>query len=159
VSRAEQLASLATGPYLAACSLLVIAGIAKLRSRRAILGAAEIAVGAAGAAVGGVAALVVAAAYALLAAYVVHLLRTAPGTPCDCLGAASAPVTGAHLAVNVAACASAATAAFGVPPASELADQPLAALPFLGLVVCCAWLAALVLGAHADLRASSGGHR
>jgi len=159
VTRAEQLASLASGPFLAACSLLVVAGAAKI-GNRSILGAAEITVGVAGAVFGGLAAALVASTYAALAGYVVHLLRHAPDKPCECLGPKSAPVTRSHLALNVGAATVAGLATFGKAPVRYVIEQPLGGVPYLVLVACCTWIGTLVLGAYADLRAaSSEGHR
>ncbi|GIU86678.1 MAG: hypothetical protein KatS3mg009_1193 [Acidimicrobiia bacterium] len=164
------MAAITTGPFLAACAVLGVAGAAKLRDPRPtvlaaraaglpasaaavrVLGAAELAVAAAGAALGGAAAAAVAAAYLALAAVAVRLVRRAPRTPCGCLGASAAPATWVHVAVDGAAAVFAAVAVAAPPPPAVVADQPLHGVPFLVLVACAARLAGLLLDAHADLR-------
>lgn len=166
---------LAVGPFLAACALLVAAGVSKLRAPRAAgaaleavgvrhpvgepaaraVGGIELATGLLGALVGGIAAVGVGALYVALGAFALVLLRRAPGTGCGCLGApASAPMTGAHVAVNLGAAIAAFVAAPAGAPAAVVADQPLGGLPFLALVACCAWLAALVVDALGTLRSA-----
>src|SRR4051794_9150177 len=104
-------AGLAAGPFVAACSLLAIAGVAKIANpeptrvavaaagghvpRAGVIGfgVVEIGAGVAGVVLGGVAALVVAIVYLALTAFAWRLLRRAPATPCACLGgSSSAPV-------------------------------------------------------------------
>jgi hypothetical protein len=159
VIRAEQLAEYASGPFLAACALLVCAGAAKLRSSRRALGFVEIAVGGSGAATGRGGAVVVAALYLALAAYALRLLVTAPGAPCNCLGARTAPVAVAHVGLDIGAALVAVAGAFGPSPLTGLADQPLAGVPYLVLTACCLWLGALFLGAYPELRGALSGQR
>jgi hypothetical protein len=155
-------AALATGPFLAACVLLGGAGVAKLvrpgstslaaralrlpASTRAVraLGVGELVVATAGAIFGGAAAIVVAAAYAALAGTALVLWRRAPDTPCGCLGASNEPATGAHVALNACAAIAAVVAAFAARPGAVIADQPLAGVPFVALVLLAAALAPVV---------------
>jgi hypothetical protein len=165
-------AALAVGPYLAACALLAIAGLGKLRhptsaraAARALglphavavvraLGAVELTVAGAGAFAGGWAAGTVAGLYALLAVAAVRLWKGAPGTPCGCLGRSDATAGIGHVLVNWACAGVALVAAFGPRPASVLAEQPLVGVPFIALVACAAWLAALVMNVWPALRAA-----
>jgi hypothetical protein len=81
-------------------------------------------------------------------AVVAQRLRTrAPGTPCGCLGS-NATTTRAHVVVNLVAAFVAVAAAFGGSPVARIAHQPLAGTPFVVLVACAAWLAALVVEAQ-----------
>ncbi len=148
----EQLAGYASGPFLAACLLLVGAGISKCRNGSLPLGLVEIAVGTAGIVAGRGAALVVAATYLVLAAYSLRLLIVAPTKPCNCLGASSAPVTRGHVALNAGAAVVALMAAGGLSPFAQLSDLPLAGVPYLVLVACCTWLGVLMLTAYPALR-------
>jgi hypothetical protein len=152
------------GVFFAACALLAWSGIAKLRrpgatqlaaraiglpaSRRAVrtFGTAELAVASVGAVFGGVGALFVALCFGALALVAFRLVRRAPATPCGCLGASDAPASIAHVVVNtVAALAGFAMFVAGGSPLTVLTDQPLAAAPFVVLVVCAARLAALLI--------------
>ena len=168
----DDIAALACGPFLAACALLAAAGAGKLRhpantgaaaralglpgTRAALrtLGATELTIALAGAVIGGAAAIVVAAAYGALTVAALLLWRRAPDTPCGCLGASTAPASGAHVAVNAGAAVAAAVAAFGPRPFTVIADQPLAGVPFLVLVALGAGLAALVGDSLPALRAT-----
>ena len=168
----EDLARLLTGPFLAACALLAVAGATKLlrpTSARAaaralhlpagntgvrVLGAVELAVALSGALFGGPAAVAVAAAYAVLTGAAFVLWRTAPGTPCGCLGPAPTPASGGHVALNAVAAIVAAIVATGPTPLSVRGDQPLLALPLLALTACATWLTALTMDALPALRAS-----
>jgi hypothetical protein len=168
----DDIAALACGPFLAACALLAVAGTGKLRhpvharaaaralglpgGRRAlrILGAIEIVVALAGLVIGGVAAGVVAVTYGALAVAALLLWRRAPETPCGCIGASTAPASGAHVAVNAGATGAAMVAAFGPRPITVIADQPLGGVPFLILVAVAAGLAALVADSLPALRAA-----
>jgi hypothetical protein len=150
----EQLAIYATGPFLAACALLVVAGVTKLRGPQRLLGAAEIGIGLAGAGFGRAAAVLVAFTYLALAAYALRLLRVAPDKPCNCLGAKSAPVTAAHVGLDLGAALFATFGAFGPGPLTTIGEHPLAGIPFAVLVACCTWLGVLAIGAYPELRAA-----
>lgn len=164
------------GPFLAACALLTWSGANKLArpgatgaaaraiglpsSPRAVrvLGAFELGAAILGAIFGSWAALVVAAMYAGLTVVSLRLLLRAPEAPCGCLGAVAAPVSRAHVGLNIVATGIALVATFNGSPLSVLADQPLAGLPFVGLVLCTTWLAALTVDALPALtRATHGG--
>jgi hypothetical protein len=164
------------GPFLAACALLAWSGANKLArpgatraAARAIglpssplaaraLGACELGAAILGAIFGSWAALLVAAVYAGLTVVALRLFVRAPDAPCGCLGAAAAPVSRAHIALNVVATGVALVAAFGGSPLSVLADQPLAGPPFVVLVLCATWLATLTVDALPALtRATHGG--
>jgi hypothetical protein len=112
-----------------------------------------------GAAVGGPAAVAVAVGYGSLAFVALRLARRAPSLPCGCLGGSATAASARHVALNTSAAAIALVAAFGRAPVAALADQPLAGIPFVVLVGCCAWLAALAVGAGATQRAATGGTR
>jgi hypothetical protein len=170
--RPDDIAALACGPFLAACALLAVAGAGKMRhpshtgaaaralglpgNRAALrtLGAAELAIGLAGIGLGGAAAFVVAVSYGALTIAALLLWRGAPETPCGCIGASTAPASGAHVGVNAGAAVAAAVAAFGPRPFTVIADQPLAGVPFLVLVALAAGLAALVADSLPALRAT-----
>ena len=114
------------GPYLAACLLLVAAGVGKLRPRRGAAGepgrrrrraaaAAEVLLGACGLAVldRGVAA-AVALAYAGFAGYVVvERRRRGRLASCGCFGAEDTPVTRLHVALDLGLAAAAAAVGSG----------------------------------------------
>ena len=163
-------AGLAAGPYVAACSLLAIAGVAKIThpgpARDAVAAAGgrvpavavagfglfELGAGAAGVVVGGPAALAVAVAYLVLAGFAWRLLRRAPATPCACLGSASsAPVSRLHVLVDLVAVGVAVAAASGGSPFATLADRPFASVLFVALVGCCVALVALAFDSLAVL--------
>jgi len=152
------------GAFLAACVLLAWSGFAKLRrpgaaqiaaravglpaTRRAArtFGAVELVVAASGAVFAGVGALLVALMFGALAVIAAQLRRRAPATPCGCLGASDAPASRAHVVLNMlAALVALAVFAAGGSPLAVLVDQPLAALPFVVLVLCAARLAALLI--------------
>ncbi|MGH8978565.1 MAG: MauE/DoxX family redox-associated membrane protein [Acidimicrobiia bacterium] len=167
----EELARLLTGPFLAACALLAIAGTTKVMrpetardAARALrlpgtaaavraLGTLELLLAVGGVLIGRGAALAVAGCYALLAVTALMLWRRAPGTPCGCLGTTTTPATGAHVVLNVCASGVAAVSATGASPLSVIADQPLLGTPLLVLTACATWLAALVMDALPALRA------
>ena len=168
----EELTRLLTGPFLAACALLAVAGATKVMrpaSARAaaqalhlpgdsrairVLGGVELAVAVSGACFGGWAAAAVAATYVLLTAAAFSLWRSAPGTPCGCLGASPTPATGGHVALNAIAATIAAVVATGPTPISVLGDQPLLGIPFLVLTACATWLGALAMDALPALGAA-----
>ncbi len=105
--------------------------------------------------IGGAAAIVVAVAYGALTVAALLLWRRAPETPCGCIGASTAPASGAHVAVNAGAAVAAAIAAFGPRPFTVVADQPLGGVPFLVLVAVAAVSAALVADSLPALRATA----
>lgn len=158
-------AGLAAGPFVAACSLLAIAGIGKITNPRpareavaaaglrlpraavAGFGTLELVAGVTGIAIGRAAALAVAACYLVLTAFAWRLLRRAPATPCACLGSSSAPVSRVHVIVNVAAVGTAIAAASGGSPLAPLTDHPFAGVLFVTLVGCCVELVALAFDA------------
>jgi len=167
----EELARLVSGPFLAACALLAVAGGAKLLrpanagpAARALrlpsgptaaraLGAIELGVALAGVMFGGWAAVAVAAGYGMLAVASFALWRTAPATPCGCIGASSTtPASAGHVVVNTLAALIGAAAAAGGSPLRVVADQPLLGVPFVALTALAAWLAALTLDALPALR-------
>ncbi len=157
------IAAWSAGPFLAACALLVWSGVSKLRDPRATraaadaldlagtpltvraVGAAEVAAAVVGAVFGHLGALSVAAVFGALTVVAVRLLRRAPATPCGCLGASDAPVSRAHVAVNLAAVMAAVAAASGGPPLARIPDLPLAGVPFVVLVLCAARCASLLI--------------
>ena len=157
------MANLTVGVFVAACVVLVVAGVAKVRApapvRRAarairlpastaaivLFGGIEIVVALAGLLIGHAACIAVALVYAFLAAVALRLVRRAPAIPCGCLGAAEAPATVAHVVFNVAAAAVSVLAAFGPSPWSRLVADPGPALVLVVLALCCARLAALTV--------------
>jgi hypothetical protein len=161
----DVIAEAAAGPFAAACALLAYAGGSKVRrpsgvvpaaaalrlpsTPRAIrtLGVVEIGAATAGLALGGFAAAAVAAVYGVLAIAAWRLYARAPGTACGCLGQSDAPVTAAHIAINVVAAAAAALAATAGPPLAAAGTGAWSRVAFVVLVACCAWLAASVLDA------------
>ena len=157
------------GPFIAACALLVVAGVGKARhaaparfaARAAglpvprgaivVFGSVELTAGVVGAIFGGVAALAVAACYVLLTVVAVRLLQRAPSTPCACLGSSNAVVTSAHVALDLAAVSFALVAATGGSPFSYFSGGFLAGAMFMVLVACCVKLAMLALDALPEL--------
>jgi hypothetical protein len=162
-----------SGPFLAVCALLAIAGVGKvahpaptrvavqaagLRVPRAgvvAFGLVELGTGGAGALLGGRLAVAVAACYFLLTVFAVRLLVHAPATPCACLGATGATVTRVHVAIDVAALGIAVAAASGGSPFAQLSRRWSAAAVFAVLVACCVKLAALALEELPPLAAAS----
>jgi hypothetical protein len=134
-----------------ACALLVVAGVAKLRSPAATreslavvgvrlpalavraLGAAELALGSIAAArPAPVTAGLVALAYGVFAAFVVRLLRLRDRpTGCGCFGDADAGAGATHVTLNIIACVVGVAAAIAPPPGlTWLSGQrPLVVLP------------------------------
>ena len=159
------IASIAAGPFAAACLVLAFAGVAKVRrpagttaaasaiglpsSPAAVrgLGVVEIGAAIAGIAVGAWAALVVAALYLGLAVVAARLVRRAPGTNCGCLGPSDSPVSVAHVVVDGGAVAAAAFAAFGGSPLTAAGNNVWVRIAFIAATACCAWLAAQMLDA------------
>jgi len=158
---ATDTAGFVAGPFVAACSLLAIAGAAKVvhpRPARDAVAAAgwrapagvvggfgiiEVGVGITGVVVGGRAALAVAACYLALGGFSWRLLRRAPATPCACLGSSRAPASRVHVLVDLAAVCVAIAAASGGSPFATLAGRPFASVLFVVLVGCCVELVAL----------------
>ena len=171
------MSSIVSGPYLAVCAVLAIAGVRKLHRPAATqtalaairlphspgiarsTGFVELALALVGAVLGAWFALGVAAAYLVLALAAWRLLRRSPGTPCGCLGTTDAPASGAHVLVNIAAALIAAAAAAGSSPWSHLPDQPVQAIAFLVLVGCLTQLIMLTIDAHPALRVAMQGGR
>jgi hypothetical protein len=167
----DAIASAAAGPFAAACVVLAVAGIAKLRrpvgtrpaaaalglpaSPGAVraLGVFELAFALAGLALGGAAAAMVAAVYGALAVAAARLLVRAPGTACGCLGVSDAPVSPTHIVVNVVAAAAALCAAAGGPPFASVSGAG-ERVAFVLLVGCCAALVTAVLDVLPTLRPS-----
>jgi hypothetical protein len=151
------------GPYLAACALLLVAGVGKVlrpaparaavsaaglrlpRSGVVAFGLVELGAGGAGALLGGRVAFAVAACYLLLGAFAVRLLLRAPTAPCACLGSTNAVVTRTHVVIDVAAACAAIGAASGGSPFAPIAGRWLAGAVFAVLVACCVKLTALAL--------------
>ena len=151
------------GPFLAACAVLAIAGVAKVlhpmpaqvaaraaglrvpRMGVVVFGLIEVVVATTGAVLGGPSALGVAAAYLFLTFVAVRLLRRSPATPCACLGSSSAVVTRTHVVVDVVATGVAFGAAAGGSPWARLPGHWLAAAVFVVLVLTCVKLVTLVL--------------
>jgi hypothetical protein len=122
-------------PFTVACTLLVVAGAAKLRwpaSTQAVLtatgaripspairllAAAEIAIGASAAVRPSAAtAALVAVLYGAFAIFALTAMRSAGQVPCGCFGAGLTRVGPVHVALNVAGCATAVAAAVASPP-------------------------------------------
>jgi len=131
-----------------ACALLVVAGVAKIRSpsvARSALSAVGLSVpnasiralGVAEIAIGGWAALrptaltagMVAALYGIFTAFVVASMRGGQAAPCGCFGVADTEVGPVHAALNAVACAVGIAAAIAPPPGigSVLDREPLVA--------------------------------
>ena len=166
---ALHVAHLISGPFLAACAVLVIAGAGKVRRPRPARAAAraaglrlpsaaivalalvEIGAGLGGAAFGGRVAWLVAACYVLLTFVAVRLLRRAPTTPCACLGSSTAVVTPVHVVIDIVGAGVAVAATAGGSPLNGIAGHWIEGAIFLALVACCVQLTTLTLGAMADL--------
>ncbi|HVJ99118.1 MAG TPA: MauE/DoxX family redox-associated membrane protein [Acidimicrobiia bacterium] len=164
------MANLATGPFVAACVLLLVSGFGKVRNPGAtepalraiglparpnavrLLGVAELTVAIAGLCIGP-AALVVAALYGALAIVAWRLYRSSPATPCGCLGATAAPVSVAHVVLNLVATVVALCSVSATSPLARLAEEPAAGIVLLTLSLLTARLAVLT----ADL--SRDGHQ
>jgi hypothetical protein len=168
------------GPYLAACLLLAVAGVAKaarptdtaravaavvpmpLAATRALVRAgalAEAVVGTVGLAhLSPVSAGLVALSYLGLAAFVtVVLARGGPLASCGCFGKPDTPATRIHVVVNMGLAVSAAVVATTINPGwlpALLAGQPWHGVPLVLLSLLCAWLAFLALSRLAELGAA-----
>jgi hypothetical protein len=170
------------GPYLAACGLLVVAGVAKSirpedtaralgdalaprMSRRRLTAAVRIGSGAE--ALLGIVALgfprplpaaLVALSYAAFA-FVVAYARAKGGAiaSCGCFGAPDTPATWAHVVVDAALAVSAATVAWTASTGDVwtlLSRQPLHGLPLVMASALAGWLAYLVMAVLASLKAA-----
>jgi hypothetical protein len=153
----------AAGPFAAACLLLALAGVGKIRrpdgTRPAAaalglpdspwavraLGLGEIAAAVAGIAFGRVAAGVVAGLYAALSVAAWRLYVRAPDTPCGCIGASSAPASAPHIAVNLAAMLAATLATAAGSPVSAVGHDAWLRVAFIVLIGCCAALVDVVI--------------
>ena len=168
------------GPYVAACVLLVAAGITKAArpddTARAVVAtvplrlavvrplvrsgaAAEVVVGAAGLLRPSPwTAALVAASYLAFAAFVaVVLTRGGPLASCGCFGTPDTPATRVHVVVVLALSVSAATVAATVPGAwlpALLAHQPWHGIPLVLVSLLLAWLAFLAVGRLAEVGAA-----
>jgi len=168
------------GPYLAACVLLLVAGVAKVArpmdTARALVavvpmplraGRALVRTGAAAEAVLGAVALahpsppaagLVALSYLGFAGFVtLARARGGPLASCGCFGTPDTPATRTHVVVTLALAASAGVVAAsglsGWLPTS-LAHQPWHGVPVALLGLLCAWLASLAMGRLAELGAA-----
>jgi hypothetical protein len=175
----DVIAGATAGPFAAACVVLAFAGVSKMRRPSATrpaatalglpaapvavraLGAVEVISAGAALAIGGLAAAAVAVVYAALALAAWRLLVRSPGTACGCLGGSDAPVTRAHIVVNIAAVFVAAMATATGSPIVAVGSNVWARLAFVVLAGCCASLVALVLDALPTLNAAvrEGGSR
>jgi len=168
------------GPYLAACLLLVVAGVAKaVRPGDTARAVAEtvplplavlaplVRAGAVAEGCVGAAGLVhpspwtaglVALSYAAFAAFVtVVLVRGGPLASCGCFGTPDTPATRLHVVVDLVLAGSALAVAAAAPShwlPTVLADQPWHGVPLVAVSVLGAWLAVLVLGRLAELGAA-----
>jgi hypothetical protein len=168
------------GPYLAACVLLLAAGVGKvvrpmdtaravadvlpvpLRAARPVVragAAAEALLGAAALAhPSPVAAGLVAASYAGFAGFVtLARARGGPLATCGCFGTPDTPATRTHVVVTLAFAVSAAVVtASGLSGwlPTLLAGQPWHGVPLVLLGLLCAWLAYLAMGRLAELGAA-----
>ncbi len=170
------------GPYLAACGLLVVAGVAKaLRpedtaralgaslavrmSRRQLTTAVRIGSGAEG--LLGVVALafprpvpaaLVALSYAAFAVFVAYArARGGAIASCGCFGTPDTPATWAHVVVDAALAVSAATVAWAASTGdvwTVLSRQPVHGLPLVIASAFAGWLAYLVMAVLASLKAA-----
>jgi hypothetical protein len=166
--------TLASGPYLSVCGLLLVTGAAKLRRPRATadalraaftvdandgvaraVGTSEIVIGTVAAFVGGTTAALVACTYVLLLAVASRLRRRAPDAQCGCIGARSGRVGPAHLATSAIAAIVATIYALagGDGLVGVLRGQPLAGVPFVALVATATALVVLLMESTTEERA------
>ena len=166
--------------FMAACALLVLAGMSKLRSplpaRQALdvlglrvpatliraLGAAELGWGVLAALrPGPLAAGGVAVAYGAFSLVALLLLRAGPSVDCGCFGQASSVASRAHVALNVVACLLAVAVALTHPPGLQwiASRAPLVAVTLAIGIVAAAYAAyaAFTLFAPAWRAYGSGG--
>jgi hypothetical protein len=159
----DVIAGATAGPFAAACVVLVLAGVSKIRrplatrpaaaalglpaSRTAVraLGALEVVSATVALAIGGVAAAAVAVVYGGLALAAWRLFMRSPGTACGCLGASDTPVTTTHIVVNVTAGFVAVLAVTNGSPIAAVGAGAWTRVAFVVLAVCCASLVALLL--------------
>ena len=169
------------GPYLAACILLVAAGVAKvvrpmdtaravtavvpvpLRASRALVRAGALVEAVLGAVAlvhpSPAAAGLVAASYLGFAGFVsLARARGGPRATCGCFGTPDTPATRTHVVVTLGLAASA-TVVVVVAGLSGwlptlLAGQPWRGVPLVLLGLLCAWLAYLTMGRLAELGAA-----
>jgi hypothetical protein len=169
------------GPYLVACTLLVVAGLGKslrpsdtaralavlaprLSPRRLapairLLALAEALLGAAAALLPGrVPAGAVALSYAAFAAFVAYVrLRHGALASCGCFSTPDTPATWLHVVVNLGLAAAAAVVSASAPTgtlAAWLGRQPLRAGPLIVLCALAVWLTHLTLVGLARLSAA-----
>jgi Methylamine utilisation protein MauE len=168
------------GLYLAACGLLVVAGVAKaVRPDGTVraLGSVSagplpalrgvVRLGAVAEAALGVSALLlvrpelaalVAMSYAVFAAFVAYARSTGGSVAtCGCFGTPDTPATLVHLVVNAALALAAAAVAWSAPSvgmASVLAHQPADGVPLVAAGAVAAWLAYLAITVLAQLQAA-----
>lgn len=167
-------------PYLAACLLLLVAGIAKAldpadtaralsslvplrRAEAAVraLAAGEALLGAAGLAwPAAVTALIVAVSYAGFSGFVLFARRRGgPLATCGCFGEPDTPATGLHAGLTAGLAAAAAAVALARPHASPIwqvlsaGRRPLEAVATGLVAAAVAWLAYLAMSPLARLRA------
>ena len=167
------------GPYLAACVLLVVAGVAKAvrpgDTARAVATTVSlppptlaplVVVGATAEALVGLSGLLrpstwtagaVAASYLGFAVFVVVArARGGPVASCGCLGTPDTPATRLHVVVDLVLAGSAATVAAATPARwlpALLWRAPWHGVPLAAASVLCAWLAVLALSRLAELGA------
>jgi hypothetical protein len=158
--------AIVSGPFFAACGLLIVTGVAKVRQPHATnvatnaalgvaigsagaraLGAMEIVLALAALAIGGPTAFAVALLFAAFAFTALRLRQRAPNTACGCIGDRSGNVGVAHVASSAAAVVAALIYAIGDGGGivSVLGDQPFGGAPYLALTACCVALVALFL--------------
>ena len=119
-----------------------------------LVGLIEIAAGIAGTVFGGPASMAVGIVYLGFAGFVaLALVRHLPVQSCGCFGRPDTPPTWGHLGFNlISAAAAAGLAVTGRIPLDTLADQPLAAVPYLGFVALGVWVVYLLLAELPTLR-------
>jgi hypothetical protein len=163
-----------TGLFLVAAALLVVSGVAKLRSveptRNAlraaglpapasavvVLAAAEIAAGStAVVTLGRPAAVTVASLYVGFAGFVVLArLRGGPDASCGCFGRREGPVGSVHLLTTLALATVASLAAVAPGPGlvPQLGDSPLRTVVLIGYAALTTWLVYLALAVLSRIR-------
>jgi hypothetical protein len=165
-------------PYLVACTLLVVAGVAKIRSplntanglgqllprisqRRAAQvvragGVAEMVLGTCGALIPYLApATLVCLCYFAFSLFIAYLrTRRAPMAGCGCFSSLDAPATRTHLVTDLALAACAGSVAADNSHAwlfTVLSGQPLDGVPLVAASAACTWLVLLTLTSLARL--------
>lgn len=145
------------GPTVQTLDQLGLPGWGRLPRIAAVraLGLGEITAGATMLALGGRGpAAALAVLYLAFAMVVSTLLRRGRGSSCGCFGAADAPVSRAHLAVDLAAAAAAVAAAISPPAAPVSAVRGLAGAVLLGQIMLLTGLAYLSMTALPALAAA-----